>query len=186
VYRALAYDLPLLQLLVNNVANFAFNIGQSLERWTFDLDVSLLKNPNKIRPSELRIIGVLEADFNQYASLHFSKRMMDQGIQKGIIPSSQYAKKGNRAIEAAILKILIFDHLRISRHNGAFIITMDLMNFFDRMAHPISSLVVQRLGVAPNITNSLQNETLYKDSVWRFHLVLYWRAKSSFVRSGTG
>ena len=48
VYRALTYDLPLLQL-VNNVANFTFNIGQPLERWTFDLDVSSLKKPNKIR-----------------------------------------------------------------------------------------------------------------------------------------
>ena len=175
VYRALTYDLPLLQM-VNNIANFAFNIGQPLERWTFDLDVSLLKKPNKIRPSELRTIGTLEADFNQYASLHFSKRMMDQGIQKGIIPSSQYAKKGNRAIEAAIVKILIFDHLRINRHNGAFI-AMDLMNCFDRMAHPISSLAVQRLGVAPNITNCMIRtlckmkhyiRTAYGDSTWSY------------------
>ena len=108
-YKAMTYDLPLLRL-VNSVSNIAFNIGHPLERWTYDLDVSLLKKPNKTRPSELRTIGTLEADFNQNASLHFSKRMMGLGISRQIIPQSQYAKKGNRAIEAAIVKILIFDY----------------------------------------------------------------------------
>ena len=78
--------------MVNNIANFAFNTGHPLQRWTYDLDVSLLKKPNKIRPSELRTIGTLEADFNQYASLHFSKRMVHQGILHGAIPNAQYAK----------------------------------------------------------------------------------------------
>ena len=66
--------------MVNNIANIAFRIGEPLERWTYDLDVSLLKKPNKFRPSELRTIGTLEADFNQQASLHFSKRIMHLNI----------------------------------------------------------------------------------------------------------
>ena len=58
-YKAMTYNLPLLRL-VNSVSNIAFNIGQPLERWTYDLDVSLLKKPNKIRPSELRTIDPLK------------------------------------------------------------------------------------------------------------------------------
>ena len=62
----------------------------------------------------------MEADFNQYASLHFSKRMMHQGILHGAIPNAQYAKEGSRSIEAALVtKVLIFDYLRINRRNGA-------------------------------------------------------------------
>ena len=174
-YKAMTYDLPLLRL-VNSVSNIAFNIGHPLERWTFDLDVSLLKKPNKIRPSELRTIGTLEADFNQNASLHFSRRMMGLGIRRNIIPSSQYAKKGNRAIEAAIVKILIFDYLRFNRKSGAFI-AMDLMNCFDRMAHPVSSLCTQRLGIHPQIANCMIRtlcqmkhfiRTAYGDSQWSY------------------
>jgi len=55
--------------------------------------MSLLKKPNKIRPSELRTIGTLEADFNQNAALHFSERMMQAGLDHNAIPESQYAKK---------------------------------------------------------------------------------------------
>jgi len=88
-------------------------IIKQIARKTFtDLYVSLLKKPNKIRPSELRTIGTLEADFNQMASLHFSKRMMSISIRSLSIPSSQHAKKGNRSIEAAIVLQFI---IQISR-----------------------------------------------------------------------
>ena len=71
----------------------------------------IIKKTNKIRPSELRTIATLEADLNQQVSLRFSKRVVNNGIQQNIIPYSQYAKKGNRAIEATITKILVFDYL---------------------------------------------------------------------------
>ena len=175
VYKAMTYDLPLLNI-VNKISNIAFQIGEPLERWTFDLDVSLLKKPNKFRPSELRTIGTLEADFNHNASLHFSKRMMGLGIERGAIPLSQYAKKGNRSIEAALVKIMIFDQMRFNRINGSFI-AMDLMNCFDRMAHPVSSLAAQRLGVHPNVAACMIKtlcqmkhfiRTAYGDSTWSY------------------
>ena len=174
-YKAITYDLPLLNI-DNKVSNIAFQLGEPLERWTFDLDVSLLKKPNKFRPSELRTIGTLEADFNQNASLHFSKRMMGLGIERGAIPLSQYAKKGNRSVEAALVKIMIFDQMRFNKINGSFI-AMDLMNCFDRMAHPVSSLAAQRLGVHPNIAACMIKtlcqmkhfiRTAYGDSTWSY------------------
>ena len=162
--------------MINTISNTAFQIGEPLDRWTNDLDVSLLKKPNKFRPSELRTIGTLEADFNQQASLHFSKRMISNGIMKMAIPSSQYAKKGNRSIEAAIVKVLFYDYLRLTRRNGSFIM-MDLKNCFDRMAHPVTSLAVQRLGVSKNITKCMIKtlcrmkhhiRTAYGDSTWAY------------------
>ena len=135
-YRALTINNTRTLQIINSIANYAFNIGTPLDRWTKDLGVSLLKKPNKICPSELRTIGTLEADFNQCASLYFSKRMMNNGIKHKAIPPSQYTKKGNRSIEATIVKILFFDYLRINKRNGIFM-AMDLENCFDRMAHPI-------------------------------------------------
>ena len=175
-YKALTFDNIKTLNMVNNIANTAFRIGEPLERWTYDLDVSLLKKPNKFRPSELRTIGTLEADFNQQASLHFSKRMMHQNILNMAIPPSQYAKKGNRAVEAAIVKVLFYDYLRLTKRNGAFI-TMDLRNCFDRMAHPITALSVQRLGVSANVTKCMIKticrmkhyiRTAYGDSDWAY------------------
>jgi len=92
------------------------------------------------------------------------------------IPPSQYAKKGNRSIEAAIVKILYFDYLRTNKINGAFL-AMDLENCFDRMAHLVSSLCTQRLGVPPQITQCMIRtlcqmkhfiRTAYGDSKWSY------------------
>ena len=54
---------------------------------------------------------------------------------------------------------------------------MDLMNCFDRMAHPVSSFATQRLGVHPNIVACMIETlcrmkhficTAYGDSTWSY------------------
>ena len=152
-YKALARETRLLQV-IHGVSALAYEHGFTLHRWTYDLDVTLLKKPGKIRPDEFRTIGTLEADFNQGAALHFSHRMMNTALQTNSIPPSQYATKGRRSIEAAIVKTLFFDYLRIHKKNGSFI-AMDLMQCFDRMAHPISSLSTQRLGVPSTVVETM-------------------------------
>ena len=56
---------------------------------------------------------------------------------------------------------------------------MDLENCFDRIAHPISSLSSQRLGVAPNVANCMIDTlcrmkhyicTAYGDSDWYYKI----------------
>ena len=126
-YKALTYGNLTTSQLLTKITNYSFDIGIPLTRWTNYLDVSLLKSPNKIRSSEFRTIGTLEAGFNQHASLHFSHRMMKTGIKHYLILSSLYVKRGNRSIEVAIVKVLFFDYLRISKLNGAFL-AMDLEN----------------------------------------------------------
>ena len=152
-YKAMTKNVQIFNI-VHGISSLAYEHGFTLERWTYDLDVTLLKKPGKIKPDEFRTIGTLEADFNQGTSLHFSKRMMASAIASGSIPASQYATKGKRSIEAAIVKTLCFDYFRLHKLDGAFI-AMDLMQCFDRMAHPISSLATQRLGVPANVAHSM-------------------------------
>ena len=91
-YKALIKNEPILNV-ISGIMSKAYESGVTLPRWTKDLDISLVKKPGKFRPEELRTIGTLEADFNQGAALHFSKRMMHTALQHNAIPASQYAKK---------------------------------------------------------------------------------------------
>ena len=54
--------------------------------------------------------------------------MIQVRLDHNAIPESQYAKQGNRSIEAAIAKNLYFDYLRLMKSNGAFL-AMDLEKF---------------------------------------------------------
>jgi len=152
-YKASTHDLQLLNIQTS-IVDLVYRLGITIPRWTIDLDVTLLKKPNRIRPQDMRTIGQLEADFNQGASIHFGQRMMMNALKHDEIPKSQYSKKGSRAIEGVIVKVLFFDYLRINKLNGAFS-AMDLMQCFDRMAHPISALCSQRLGLSKNITSTM-------------------------------
>ena len=152
-YKASRKAAPLFEI-ITGIMNMAYKGGVSLPRWERTLDVSLLKKPGRIRPSDLRTIGQLEADFNQGASLHFSRRMMNRAMALHLIPESQYAKKGSQCIDAALVKILFFEHLRLRRINGTFM-TKDLMQCFDRMAHPVAALCTRRLGVPPMVVKSM-------------------------------
>ena len=133
------------------LTSWPYQLGFPLPRTTNCINVSLLKKGKGITPSDLRTIWLLEADFNAGAKQHFVTRMMNStALGNDLIPASQYAKRGSRAIEAALVKILYFDHIRQNKLPGVFFAS-DLMQCFDRMAHPVCSLVSQRWGVHPNV-----------------------------------
>ena len=126
-----------------HMMSIPYETGVPLPRTTNCINVSLKKQGKGITPGDLRTIWLMEADFNAGAKIHFVKRMMNEtAIGNGLIPASQYAKKNSRAIEAALAKVLFFDYLRQTRKPGV-IFASALMQCFDRMAHPICSLVSQ-------------------------------------------
>ena len=132
-----------------------YEIGHPLPRTTNCINVSLQKKGKGIAPGDLRTIWLLEADLNAGARIHFVKRMMnDTALSNDLLPLSQYSKKGSKATEAAIVKVLYFDLLRQTRQPGVFLAS-DLHQCFDRMAHPVCFLVSQRLGVPPNVVQCM-------------------------------
>ena len=133
------------------LTSLPFELGIPLHRTSQCINVSLLKKGKGITPSDLRTIWLLEADFNSGAKIHWVSRMMnDTAMNNNLIPQSQYAKRGSKAIEAALVKVLFFDHIRQNKKPGI-IFASDLMQCFDRMAHPVCSLVSRRLGVPESV-----------------------------------
>ena len=76
----------------------------------------------------------------------FAQRGMEQARIHGEIPNSQYAKKYSQAIDAAMVKGLFFDYLRIYKLPGIMICN-DARGCFDRMALIVGSLCFHRLKI---------------------------------------
>ena len=137
------------------MTSLPYELGFPLPRTTQSINVSLLKKGKGCTPSDLRTIWLMEADLNAGSKIHFVSRMINStALNNNAIQPSQYAKKGSRAIEAAIVKILYFDHLRQNKKPGVFFAS-DLMQCFDRMALPVCSLVSQGLGVHPSVVQCM-------------------------------
>ena len=85
-----------------------------------------LKKQEKHTPEDLRTIWCMEADYNGGSKIHFARRMMHRALDNKLVNESQYAKKGQQAIDAGLVKVLFLDHLRITKTAGS--LTMnDLM-----------------------------------------------------------
>lgn len=135
----------------SRMTSLPYELGYPLPRTTQCINVSLLKKGKGCTPADLRTIWLMDADLNAGSKLHFVSRMINGTVlTNNEIQPSQYAKRGSKAIEAALVKILYFDHIRQNKIPRVFFAS-DLMQCFDRMAHPVCSLVSQRLGVHPSV-----------------------------------
>ena len=111
-YKATAQH-PSNSAIQARLTSLPYEIGKPLPRTTKCVNVSLLKKGKGITPKDLRTIWLMEADLNAGAKIHWVSRMMNEtALSNNLIPESQYAKRGSKAIEAGIVKIIFFDQIR--------------------------------------------------------------------------
>ncbi|KAL3777849.1 hypothetical protein ACHAWO_012168 [Cyclotella atomus] len=127
-----------------------FMYGFANPRWSNEVDVMLEKKPGVRKIHLLRIIGLLEADFNTALKYFFAKRMMTNAEQIGISDEQWGSRKNRSSIDAAMLKLLMFETARVKRATlaGTY---YDLCANYDRIFKSISNLIAQRSGMDKNI-----------------------------------
>ena len=109
-------------IIQSKMTSLSYELGSPLSRTTKCINVSLLKKGKGCTPKDLRTIWLMEADLNAGSKLHFVSRMINQSaLAHNVIQPSQYAKKGSKAVEATVVKILYFDHLRQNKKPEIFL-----------------------------------------------------------------
>lgn len=98
IYMANSERSDKLSLLHACKLSLAAKLGITLDRWHKALTVLLEKTFGCMLITKLsRAICLLEANYNWLMKLVYTKRMMDNAREKGVIPPEQIAKKGSRA-----------------------------------------------------------------------------------------
>jgi hypothetical protein len=92
-----------------------FMYGFANPRWSNEVDVMLEMKPGVRKIHLLRIIGLLEADFNTALKYFFAKRMNTNAEQIGISDEQRGSRRNRSSIDAAMLKLLMFETARIKR-----------------------------------------------------------------------
>ena len=98
--------IPALAQTVPNFIRIPFNTGVSFSRFQNSMNVSLMKEEGNHKPDRQRTIHLLEANFVEGCRFIFSKRMMSNAKDKGLVSETQYARKGGKAIDGAFQKTL--------------------------------------------------------------------------------
>ena len=143
-YKTVVQDDELNEI-TSRFIDIPFRSGYTPLRWRKSLNVHIMKKENDFRPEKQRTIHLIEASFSEGAKVIFSRRMMKNARLRKVIPEDQYARKGGRAIEAVLQKVLFFDYLRATRLSGV-IVANDMHSCYDRMVHSATSLALRSLG----------------------------------------
>ena len=110
----------------------------------------LEKKPNEIAVSKLRVILLLEADFNTANKIIFNTRLIPQMEDRNKIPREIVGShRSQSAIHITVNKKLIADISNQSETPYA-IVSSDASNYFDRVAHQILALSCIHFGLKEN------------------------------------
>ena len=143
--------------------NLACTTGFSYRRWKKGLDVQLLlKRKRDYRAEKLRAILLLEADFNQNNKI-LGSDVMRLGERNNILTRDNYGgRKHSQASEVGLNQLLTHNSVW-ARRGRAIIMSNDAKGCYDRIAHIVVSLAMQRLG-APKPALASMLETIQEMS----------------------
>ncbi|KAL7534393.1 hypothetical protein ACHAWF_004820 [Thalassiosira exigua] len=127
-----------------------FEYGFSNARWEQAIDCMLEKKLGIRKIHLLRIIGLLEADFNTALKILFAGRLMYNAEIAGI-SSSQWGGRANRsAIACATRKLVAWECTRYMKTTLVSFFC-DLAGNFDRMLVPISNVMARKKKMATTV-----------------------------------
>ena len=127
-----------------------FMYGFVNARWTNETDCMLEKKKGIRKIHTLRIIGLLEADFNSALKWFFS-RMQSQSEANGGLTNENWGSRKNRtSIDTSAIKLLSYEGCRLMKLPMGEV-SHDLKACFDRMHTSQSNIYAQRQNVDENI-----------------------------------
>jgi len=138
---------------LSTMMRLPFVYGFVNDRWSRCLDVMLEKKEGVRQIHQLRIIGLVEADFNTALKIFFAKQMVANSERTTLTEEQWGGRPGRTATDAAMRKMLAFEYGRVLYVTIA-LFANDAVACFDRMVPNISTLLALKYGVQPNVMRS--------------------------------
>jgi hypothetical protein len=127
--------------------NAAVHYGHLYERWTKVVNATIEKIPGKPLLHKLRVIHLIESDFNLLIGILWGRRMMAHAEKLGLLGDEQSGSRADRsAIDVLVLKQCLYSIMRLARRNGASF-DNDAKSCYDRIVMLVASLCSQKMGM---------------------------------------
>ncbi len=126
-----------------------------LDRWSKGLSVMLEKIFGCLLITKLQSILLMEADFNATNKAIYGILMLSNVRKYKLMPEEVYSKRNRLADDGTLSKILYYDIVRqLQRPAGLALVDAD--NCYNRICHPMASMIFQEFGVpTPAIVSML-------------------------------
>ncbi len=127
-------------------ASLIIKRGIILDRWARGLSIMLEKIFGCALITKLRSILLMEADFNATNKIIYGRRVIDTIRKYKLMPEEIFSEKNHLADDGTLPKELFYNII-CQTCLPAGITAADADNCYNRIAHPIASLVFQALGL---------------------------------------
>ena len=112
------------------------------------------KKINSLQADKLRLINLLEPDFN-FLNGMVSRKFMKAAERNNLIAKEQFgSRKGHSAIEHAINKVLTMDYFRVAKIS-AIVCANDAKSCYDRIVLRAAFLALRAMGIPAPTINSM-------------------------------
>ena len=129
--------------------NMAIEHGHVYSRWKTIVNAMIEKIPGKPLLNKLRVIHLIESDFNLMTGILWGRRLMKQGERLEAFGDEQGgSRKDRRAQEILLFKHLAYSLVRMTKTNCA-TFDNDAKSCYDRIVMLFASICSQRLGMDP-------------------------------------
>ncbi|KAL7524524.1 hypothetical protein ACHAWF_002609, partial [Thalassiosira exigua] len=127
-----------------------FMYGFANVRWLKEIDFMLEKKKGIRMIHILRIIGLLEADFNTALKYFYSVKMMIRAEEEDLSDEQWGSRKDRTSIDASMIKLITYENARTMRTTMAEM-SHDARACFDRMIPAQSNIYCQRQVMDKNL-----------------------------------
>lgn len=147
--RVFGIKARLLQLAVNH--------GHVYQRWTKVVNAMIEKIPGKPLINKLRVIHLIESDFNLLIGILWGRRLVSHGERLDLFDDGQGGSRPDRRTqELLIQKHLVYSVWRLAKINGTSF-DNDAKSCFDRIVMPLASIASQQVGMTKRACNLFLN-----------------------------
>jgi hypothetical protein len=109
------YKAKLILGLIHGLATTAARLGFYLHRWTKVVNVMIYKEPGNYNLDKLRVIHLLEADFNLTVGILFGRRAMYHACNNEQIHDGQGGGLGRECMDVTLTKVLHITMARLTK-----------------------------------------------------------------------
>jgi hypothetical protein len=126
---------------------FAINHEHTYKRWTKVVNAMIEKIPGKPLINKLRVIHLIESDFNLLIGLMWGRRLVSHCEKLDLFDEGQGGSRPDRRTQELLLqKHLVYSTWRLAKISGTSF-DNDAKSCFDRIVMPLASIASQQVGM---------------------------------------
>ena len=149
-----ATESVILSTILTKCLNIPIEGHFSPEKWKTSIHTMIPKDPDNIYIDRLRIIQLLEPDYNGLMKMKINKELMYHPETENILGNDMHGGRQHRTAHDAMITQQLLINIAAQQQRSVTILNLDASKCYDRIFPNIANIALRRLGLPKGVTNA--------------------------------